>query len=244
MSKLTNKIAVVIGSGSGIGAAIAQRFALEGANVYATSRKAEEGRSDTPSGDGEGCVHPVRADAGNLTDIKQVFDKIRSKEGRIDVLVVNAGISEHASLGGISEEHFDRVFGLNVRSLVFAVQGAIELMKAGGSIVLIGSIADELGRKGHGAYASSKASVRSFARTWANELAPKCIRINVVSPGPIATTWLKAPEEVREAVIKLIPLGRLGRPDEVAAAALFLASDDSSFTTGSELYVDGGAAQV
>ncbi len=244
MSKLTNRIAVVIGSGSGIGAAIAQRFALEGANVYATSRNAEEGPPNASSGDSKGCVHPVRADAGSLADIKQVFEKVRSKEGRIDVLVVNAGLSENASLDNISEEHFDRIFGLNVRLLVFAAQNAIELMKAGGSIVLIGSIADELGRKGHGAYASSKASVRSFARTWANELAPKGIRVNVVSPGPIATTWLKAPEELREAVIKLIPLGRLGRPDEVAAAALFLAGDDSSFTTGSELYVDGGAAQV
>ena len=243
MSKLANRIAVVIGSGSGIGAAIAQRFAAEGANVYATSRRAE-GASDMLLGDGKGSVHAVQADAGSLADIKQVFGKVRSEEGRIDILVVNAGLSEHAPLGSISEEHFDRVFGLNVRSLVFAAQGAIDLMTAGGSIVLIGSIADGLGRKGHGVYASSKASVRSFARTWANELAPKGIRVNVVSPGPIATTWLKAPEDVREAVIKLIPLGRLGKPDEVAAAALFLASDDSSFTTGSELYVDGGAAQV
>ena len=244
MSKLENKIAVVVGSGSGIGAAIAERFAAEGAEVFATRRGAT---NDTPSvslGSGTGSIHPVQADAGSPKEVEQVFAQVRSKKGRIDVLVLNAGLSEHATMGAISEDHFDRTFGLNVRSLLFTVQGAVDLLETGGSIVLIGSIADELGRKGHGVYAASKAAVRSFARTWANELAPKGIRVNVVSPGPIATTWLKAPEEVRKAVINLIPLGRLGRPDEVATAALFLASDDSSFTTGAELHVDGGAAQV
>ncbi len=244
MSRLANRIAVVVGSGSGIGAAIAQRFAAEGALVYATRRAVADGVSPASSHSGEGSVHAVRADAGSLADLERMFARVRSEQGRIDVMVVNAGISEYAPLGGISEDHFDRIFGLNVRSLVFAAQGAIDLMPAGASIVLIGSIADEFGRKGHGVYAASKAAVRSFARTWANELAPKGIRVNVVSPGPIATTWLTAPDDVREAVIRLIPLGRLGKPDEVAAAALFLASDDSSFTTGAELYVDGGAAQV
>jgi NAD(P)-dependent dehydrogenase (short-subunit alcohol dehydrogenase family) len=243
MSRLANKVAVVVGSGSGIGAAIAERFAAEGAHVYATSRTAEDGASRASSGSA-GSVRAIRADAGSLADLEQVFARVRSDEGRINVLVVNAGVSEQAPLGSISEDHFDRIFGLNVRALVFAAQGAVGLMQAGGSIVLIGSIADQFGRKGQGVYASSKAAVRSFARTWANELAPKGIRVNVISPGPIATTWLKAPAEIREAVIKLIPLGRLGRPDEVAATALFLASDDSSFTTGAELYVDGGAAQV
>jgi NAD(P)-dependent dehydrogenase (short-subunit alcohol dehydrogenase family) len=243
MSRLANKVAVVVGSGSGIGAAIAERFAAEGAHVYATSRTAADGASRASSGSA-GSVRAVRADAGSLADLEQVFAQVRSEEGRIDVLVVNAGVSEQAPLGSISEGHFDRIFGLNVRALVFAAQGAIDLMQAGGSIVLIGSIADQFGRKGQGVYAASKAAVRSFARTWANELAAKGIRVNVISPGPIATTWLKAPDEIREAVIKLIPLGRLGRPDEVAATALFLASDDSSFTTGAELYVDGGAAQV
>ena len=244
MSRLANKIAVVVGSGSGIGAAIAQRFAAEGAQVYATSRVAADGPSSASPTAGSGSIHSVRAHAGSLSDLEQVFAQVRSEAGRIDALVVNAGISEHATLGGISEDHFDRVFGLNVRSLLFGVQGALDLMQAGGSVVLIGSIADGLGRKGHGVYAASKAAVRSFARTWANELAHKGIRVNVVSPGPIATTWLQAPDEVRKAVINLIPLGRLGRPDEVAAAALFLASQDSSFTTGTELCVDGGAAQV
>ncbi len=242
MSRLANKIAVVTGGASGIGAAIAQRFAAEGAQVYATSRKPVDDVSDASKGGGG--IRNVQADAGNLADLDRVFAKVRSEEGRIDILVVNAGIGEHALLGGVSEDHFDRLFGLNVRSLVFAAQGAIPLMQSGGSIVLIGSIADQRGRKGSGVYSASKAAVRSFARTWANELAPKGIRVNVVSPGPIATTWLKVPAEMREAAIKLIPLGRLGRPEEVAAAALFLASDESSFTTGAELFVDGGAAQV
>lgn len=244
MNRLASKIAVVVGSGSGIGAAIAQRLAGEGAQVYATSREGTEGAAEAPD-IGGGRVRAIRADAGSHRDLDQVFAKVRSDAGRIDVLVLNAGLSEHAPLGGINEEHFDRIFGLNVRALVFAAQGAIDLMPAGGSIVLIGSVADQIGRKGHGVYAASKAAVRSFARTWANELAARGIRVNVVSPGPIATnSWLNVPDAVRDAVITLIPLGRLGRPDEVAAAALFLASDDSSFITGSELCVDGGAAQV
>jgi len=245
MSRFANKVAVVIGGGSGIGAAISQRFAAEGAHVYATSRTAVDSAPDAPSGNGEGRVRAVRADAGSLADLGQVFAQVRSETGRIDVLVVNAGVSEFVTLDGISEDHFDRVFGLNVRSLAFAAQGAIDLMQAGGTIVLVGSIADMVGTKGFGVYNASKAAVRSFARTWANELAPKGIRVNVVSPGPTDTAMFDAAsDEFRSAVIQLIPLGRLGRPDEVAAAALFLASEESSFTTGAELCVDGGAAQV
>jgi len=245
MRVLADKIAVVVGGGSGIGHAITQRFATEGAQVYATSRTAVDGVLEGSSDRGEGSVCLVRADAGSLTDLQRVFAKVRSERGRIDVLVVNAGISEFGTLGSISEEHFDRTFGLNVRSLVFAAQGAVDLMPAGGTIVLVGSVADSIGTKGYGVYGASKAAVRSFGRTWANELAPKGIRVNVVSPGPTDTAMFEAAsDEVREALIRLIPLGRLGRPDEVAAAALFLASDDSSFTTGAELCVDGGIAQV
>jgi len=245
MSRLANRIAVVIGGSGGIGAAITQRFAAEGAQVYATGREAVDGVAPAASDNKEGSVHGIRADAGSLTDLERVFARVRSEEGRIDVLVVNAGMSGYATLGGISEDHFDRIFGLNVRALAFAVQGAIDLMQPGGSIVLIGSIADVIGTKGYGVYSASKAAVRSFARTWANELAPRGIRVNVVSPGPTDTSmFARASDELRNAVINLIPLGRLGRPDEVAAAALFLASDDSSFTTGAELCVDGGAAQV
>jgi NAD(P)-dependent dehydrogenase (short-subunit alcohol dehydrogenase family) len=245
MSRLTNKIAVVVGGGSGIGSAISQRFAAEGAHVYATSRKAGDGVSDAPSANGQGSVRAIRADAGSLADLEQVFARVRSEAGRIDVLVVNAGIAGFAPLGGVSEDLFDRTFGLNVRSLVFAAQGAVDLMQAGGTIVLVGSIADAVGTQGYGVYGASKAAVRSFARTWANELAPRGIRVNVVSPGPTDTAMMAGvSDEIRDALTKLIPLGRLGRPDEVAAAALFLASDESSFTTGAELCVDGGAAQV
>ena len=148
-------------------------------------------------------------------------------------------------LGGIDEDLFDRTFGLNVRALVFAAQGAVDLLPAGATIVLVGSIADAIGTKGYGVYGASKAAVRSFARTWANELAPRGIRVNVVSPGPTDTAMMAdVSVEMRAALTQLIPLGRLGRPDEVAAAALFLASDESSFVTGAELCVDGGAAQV
>jgi NAD(P)-dependent dehydrogenase (short-subunit alcohol dehydrogenase family) len=245
MSRLANKIAVVIGGVGGIGGAISQRFAAEGAHVYATSRMAVDGVSDAWLDNSEGRVRTVRADAGSLTDLDQVFSRVRSEEGRIDVLVVNAGISEFATLGGISEDHFDRMFGLNVRSLVFAAQGAVNLMSTGGTIVLIGSIAGDIGTSGYGVYGATKAAVRSFARTWANELAPRGIRVNVVSPGPTDTAmFAEVNDKVRETLTRLIPLGRLARPDEVAAAALFLASDESSFVTGAELPVDGGMVQV
>ena len=245
MSRLAKKIAVVVGGGSGIGGAIVQRFAAEGARVYATSRTAVESVAEAPPGNGEGSVQAVRADAGSLADLEQVFARIRLDAGRIDVLVLNAGRAEFAPLGSISEDHFDQTFGLNVRALVFAAQGAVDLMQAGGAIVLIGSIADTVGTKGYGVYSASKAAVRSFTRTWANELAARGIRVNVVSPGPTDTAMMSAAsDEVRETLTNLIPLGRLARPDEVAAAALFLASDESSFTTGGELCVDGGMAQV
>ncbi len=245
MSRLTNKVAVVVGGGSGIGRAIAQRFAAEGAHVYATSRMAVDDVSNASLGNDDGLVRGVRANAGSIADLEQVFAKVRSEKGRIDVLVVNAGISEYATLGDISEDHFERMFGLNVRSLVFAVQGAVNLMSTGGTMVLIGSIACHIGTKGYGVYGASKAAVRSFARTWANELAPRGIRVNVVSPGPTDTAmFADISPEVRETLTRLIPLGRLARPEEIASTALFLAGDESSFVTGAEIPVDGGMAQV
>ncbi|MET0749384.1 MAG: SDR family oxidoreductase [Rhizobium sp.] len=242
MSRLSNKIAVVIGGNGGIGGAISSRFAAEGAHVYATSRKASDGVTEAP---GAGSIRPIRADAGQIADLEQVFAQVRDEQGRIDILVLNAGMSKFSMLGDITEELYDMTFGLNVRSLLFAAQGAIELMSSGGTIVLVGSIADVLGTKGYGVYGASKAAVRSLTRTWANELAPRGIRVNVVSPGPIDTAMMAdVTEEIRSALTTMIPLSRLGRPEEVAAAALFLASDESSFTTGAELCVDGGAAQV
>jgi len=242
MNRLANKIALVIGGVGGIGGAISQRFASEGARVYATSRKGGENISES---EGSGSIRVIQADANEKTDLKRVIEHIRSKEGRIDVFVVNAGLSEYAPLEEISDDHFDRAFGLNVRSLVFAAQGAVDLMQSGGTIVLIGSIAGDIGTKGYGVYGATKAAVRSFTRTWANELAPRGVRVNVVSPGPTDTAMMaSASQEVRDALSGMIPLGRMGRPEEVAAAALFLASDESSFTTGVELVVDGGMAQI
>jgi NAD(P)-dependent dehydrogenase (short-subunit alcohol dehydrogenase family) len=242
MSRLSNKIALVVGGVGGIGGAVSQRFAKEGAQVYATSRKEADGASEAA---GIGSIRAVQADVSSRGDLNRVFEQIKSEQGRIDVLVVNAGLSEYAPLEDISEDHFDRTFGLNVRSLVFAAQGAVNLIQPGGTIVLIGSIAGDIGTKGYGVYGATKAAVRSFTRTWANELAPKGIRVNVVSPGPTDTAMMAAAsKEIRDALSSMIPLGRMGRPDEVAAAVLFLASDESSFTTGAELVVDGGMAQV
>ncbi|MGE7370416.1 SDR family NAD(P)-dependent oxidoreductase [Neorhizobium sp. NPDC001467] len=243
MNSLANKIALVVGGVGGIGGAISQRFASEGAVVYATSRKG--GEKNISEAEATGGIRVIQADANEKSDLKGVIEHIRSKEGRIDILVVNAGLSEYAPLEEISDDHFDRAFGLNVRSLVLAVQGAVDLMQSGGTIVLIGSIAGDIGTKGYGVYGATKAAVRSFTRTWANELAPRGVRVNVVSPGPTDTAMMaSASQEVRDALSNMIPLGRMGRPEEVAAAALFLAGDESSFTTGAELVVDGGMAQV
>jgi NAD(P)-dependent dehydrogenase (short-subunit alcohol dehydrogenase family) len=241
MSMLAGKIAVVVGGHGGIGGAIAERFATEGAAVYATSRRTEEGEIDV----GAGRLRARSVDASDLTALAAFFEAVRSEVGRVDVLVVNAGISEFATLDDISEDHFDRTFDLNVRALLFAAQAATAIMPDGGWIVLVGSIADTVGTKGYGVYGATKAAVRSFARTWANELAPRNIRVNVVAPGPTDTAMMAAAsDEVRETLAKLIPLGRMGRADEVASAALFLASDQSSFITGAKLPVDGGMAQV
>jgi NAD(P)-dependent dehydrogenase (short-subunit alcohol dehydrogenase family) len=237
-----DKVALVVG-GSGIGLAIAKRFASEGADLFVTGRR--EADLQTAMHQIAGRIQTLRADASAIGDLERAFSTIRSERGRLDILVVNAGMSEHAPLGQVTEENFDRTFGLNVRSLLFASQAALGLMSAGSAIVLIGSIAGTKGVSGYGVYGASKAAVRSLARTWANELAPRGIRVNVVSPGPVNTPMFdQVSEEMRDALTKLIPIGRLGRPEEVAAAALFLGSDESSFVTGAELAVDGGMAQV
>jgi NAD(P)-dependent dehydrogenase (short-subunit alcohol dehydrogenase family) len=241
MSRLLGKIAVVIGGHGGIGGATAERFAAEGATVYATSRRAEEGEVEL----GAGRLRARRVDASDLTELAAFFETVGREAGRVDVLAVNAGISEFATLDDISEDHFDRAFDLNVRALLFATKAATAIMPDGGSIVLVGSIADTIGTKGYGVYGATKAAVRSFARTWANELAPRNIRVNVVAPGPTDTAMMAAAsDEVRKTLTGLIPLGRMGRPDDVASAALFLASEESGYITGAELPVDGGMAQV
>ena len=241
MSILSAKVAVVIGGHGGIGGAIAERFATEGATVYASSRRTQARDVER----GAGRLLERSLDASDVTALAAFFDSVRREAGRVDVLVVNAGLSEFAPLETLTAEHFDRTFALNVRALLFATQAATAIMPAGGAIVLIGSIAAAIGTPGYGVYGASKAAVRSFARTWANELAPRNIRVNVVAPGPTDTAMMAATSaEVREQLSRLIPLGRMARVEEVAAAALFLASDQSSFITGAELPVDGGMAQV
>lgn len=241
MSRLSGKIAVVVGGHDGIGGAIAERFAAEGAMVHATSRRAE----GSEAAHGEGVLRTCRVDASDVAALQAFFEAIRSEEGRVDILAVSAGLSDYASLDEVSEDHFDRTFGLNVRALLFATKAATTMMPEGGSVVLVGSIADVIGTKGYGVYGATKAAVRSFARTWANELAPRGIRVNVVAPGPTDTAMFAAASgEVRTTLTALIPLGRMGRADEVASAALFLASNESSFITGASLPVDGGMAQI
>lgn len=241
MSTLSEKVAVVIGGHGGIGGAIAERFTTEGATVYASSRRTQARDVER----GAGRLRERSLAASDVTALAAFFDSVRREAGRVDVLVVNAGLSEFAPLEAISEEHFDRTFALNVRALLFATQAATAIMPAGGAIVLIGSIAAAIGTPGYGVYGASKAAVRAFARTWANELAPRNIRVNVVAPGPTDTAMMAATSaEVREQLNRLIPLGRMARVEEVASAALFLASDQSSFITGAELPVDGGMAQV
>jgi short-subunit dehydrogenase len=241
MNRFTRKIVVVIGGHDGIGGAIAERFAVEGGTVYTTSRRAVEG--DRTHGAGQ--LRARRVDALDITAIEGFFETVRHEAGRIDGLVISAGLADYATLDMVDADHFDRAFDLNVRALVFATKAASAMMPEGGSVVLVGSIAGTIGTKGYGVYGATKAAVRALARTWANELAPRGIRVNVVAPGPTDTAMMSAAsEDIRASLQQAIPLGRLGRPEEIAAAALFLASEDASFITGVELPVDGGMAQV
>ncbi|WP_417843879.1 SDR family NAD(P)-dependent oxidoreductase [Thalassospira sp.] len=243
MERLTQKTALIIGGASGIGLKIAERFASEGARVIITSRR-QDALDAAILGIGHNAVGIV-ADAANQDEIAQQISVIGKQYGKLDVLVINAGTSAYSELETVTPEHFDQIFGLNVRSPVFAAQAAVSFMPPGSSIVLIGSIAGMIGTVGYGTYGASKAAIRAFARSWANELAPKGIRVNVVSPGPIDTAMFDAvSDDLRKTLTDLIPAGRLGRPEEVASAALFLASDEAGFIVGAELCVDGGMAQV
>ncbi|MGY5957076.1 SDR family oxidoreductase [Kosakonia sp. BK9b] len=243
MSRLDNKVAVVLGGAKGIGLAISQRFAREGATTWFTSRRDEE--LQTASRTLTGTAKPLRADVSQPGELARIMATVKAESGHIDVLVINAGMSEYATIETLSETHFDQTFGLNVRSPVFALQAALPLLQPGASVVLIGSIADTIGTPGYGVYGASKAALRSFARTWTRELSGRGIRINVVAPGPIDTDMMAAvSDEVRDAITRDIPLHRMGKPDEVANAALFLASDESSYIAGAEICVDGGMTQV
>lgn len=239
MMKLSGKVALVTGGSSGIGLAIAHRFAREGARVFIT------GRRETQLAEAvaliEGQIETVAGDLTQPDDLARLFDTLQAKAGRLDILVSSSGVAEPASLDETTEAHIDRAFNLNVRAMVLAVQRSVQLMGEGSAIVLVGSIAGSMANPGYGTYSASKAAVRSYARTWSHELAPRGIRVNTLSPGPTDTPMFdQASDEVREALSAQIPAKRLGHPDEVAAAALFLASDESRYISGTELVIDGG----
>jgi NAD(P)-dependent dehydrogenase (short-subunit alcohol dehydrogenase family) len=247
--RLANKVALVTGGSAGLGLAIAQRFAREGARVYITGRRADALEAAKASMDGD--VTAITADATMTDDLDSVVETIRRESGHLDV-VANAGRIERMDFADVTEEHFDRTFDLNARGTLFTVQTVLPLLTPGSSIVLLGSITAVKGDAGAGTYSAAKAAVRSFARTWAAEFGDRGLRVNVLSPGPIDTDIIdgqaeyfgEEPAALRASMSTLVPLGRLGRPEEIANGALFLASDESSFMTGAELCIDGGMAQV
>jgi NAD(P)-dependent dehydrogenase (short-subunit alcohol dehydrogenase family) len=249
-TKLAGKIALVTGGTTGIGLAIAKRFASEGATVYITGRRQAQ-LDAAVDAIGHGATG-VSVDSAKQTELQTLFDRIQSEHGRLDVLVANAGGGSMVPLGQITEEHFDDTFGRNVKGTLFTVQTGLPLMKAGGSIIMTASTAGSSGTPAFSVYAASKAAVRAFARNWILDLKDSGIRVNTISPGPIKTPGLvelvgtdpAAQQGFLDVLAKDIPLGRVGEPDEVAKAAVFLASDDSSFVNGIELFVDGGMAQI
>lgn len=238
MSKLEGKTALVTGGSSGIGLAIARRFAAEGAKVFITGRNQD--KLATALAEIGASAEAIQGDVTNGADLDRLFAAL-AQRGPLDILVTSSGVAEYATLDELTEDHFDRAFDLNVRGMVLTVQRAIRLMKAGGSIVLVGSIASTIANPGFATYSASKAAVRSYARTWTHELASRGIRVNTLSPGPTDTPMFDGvSDDVRATLTSRIPFRRLGRPDEIASAALFLASDDSSYVGGADLHVDGG----
>jgi NAD(P)-dependent dehydrogenase (short-subunit alcohol dehydrogenase family) len=251
MKKLEGKVAVITGGSSGIGLATAQRFVEEeGAYVFITGRRQSEVDAAVKQiGKNNNNVTGVQGDISNLADL----DRLYATVGRIDILFANAGVAELAPLGEISEAHFDKTFGVNVKGLLFTVQKALPLFQdgGGGSIILTASTGASKGVEGLSVYNATKAAVRSFARTWTVDLKHRKIRVNVISPGPIDTPMFGSVvqseeqiEQFKRSIVSMVPMGRMGSPDEVAKAVSFLASDDSSFVTGIELFVDGGQAQI
>ncbi|WP_061937070.1 SDR family oxidoreductase [Aureimonas sp. AU22] len=249
MGRLANKIAVVTGANSGIGLASAKRFASEGARVFMTGRRPRE--LDAAVAEVGNGARGVQGDIANLADLDRLYEIVAAEADRIDVLFANAGGGSFAALSEITEEEYERTFSTNVKGTLFTVQKALPLLVDGASVILTGSTAASTGSPAFSVYGASKAAIRSFARNWILDLAPRRIRVNVLVPGPTSTPGLHglaSSEDERRAFVAAmeaqVPLGRMATPDETAAAALFLASDDSSFVNGSELFADGGQAQV
>ncbi|MFD3589606.1 SDR family NAD(P)-dependent oxidoreductase [Streptomyces sp. NPDC058683] len=243
MGKLQGKVAVVTGGTTGIGLATAKLFAEEGAYVFITGRRRKE-LDEAVKAIG-GNVSGVQGDVTDMADLDRLYESVKAK-GRIDVVFANAGLGELVSLEDVTEDNFDKIFNINVKGALFTVQKALPLLNDGASIILTGSVASIKGTPAFWIYGASKAAIRNFVRGWTVELQHRRIRSNVLSPGPIETPLLAATRS-HDAIAQItstIPMGRLGEPDEVAKAALFLASDDSSFVTGIELFVDGGRAQI
>jgi NAD(P)-dependent dehydrogenase (short-subunit alcohol dehydrogenase family) len=244
--RFENKIVVITGGSDGIGLATAKLFAIEGAHVYITGRR-QALLDDAVNQIGHGAVG-VQGDVTNAADMTRLYERIGRDHQRVDVVFANAGMYEVKPLDAIDDAHFDSIFDINVKGVVLTVQKALPLMTAGSTVVLNGSIAGSKGLPGQSLYNASKAAVRSFARSWTNDLKQQGIRVNVVSPGGTETrlirSYLDTQPAVEEALNKSVPLGRLAEPDEVARAVLFLASSESSFVAGHELFVDGGVAAV
>ncbi len=249
MGKLQGKVAVITGGSSGIGLATAKRFVAEGAYVFITGRRQSElDLAKTAIGT---SVTAVAGDVANLADLDRLYRTVAEQKGQVDIVVASAGFIEHAPIDSATPEHFDKTFNINARGTFFTVQKALPLMKKGGSIVLVASGLHLKGLPLHGTYSATKAAIRSFSRTWAAELKDRGIRVNTLSPGaidtPIIDGQFKTKAEAdgaRSMFAQMTPLGRIGRADEMATAALFLASEDSSFSTGIDLVADGGLTQL
>jgi NAD(P)-dependent dehydrogenase (short-subunit alcohol dehydrogenase family) len=250
MKALEGKVAVITGGNSGIGLATAQRFVSEGAYVFINGRRQSE--LDAAVKKIGKNITGVQGDVSNLADLDRLYSTVKEEKGRIDILFANAGVGELVPLGEITEAHFDKTFGINVKGLLFTVQKALPLFQdGGGSIILNASIASSKGAEALSVYSATKAAIRSFARTWTVELKHRKIRVNAISPGPIDTPGFNGLalseeqiEQFKTSIVSTVPMGRMGSPDEVAKAVSFLASDDSSYVTGIELFVDGGMAQI